>query len=155
MARTPLTREALVKNFPSSYTSVALRTHFASEYLKVVGQHAEAVCIETLVKSFKNMWKVLKNKARVYSTPRGKEWLQIELPIKEPAPEMTELPVEETANTAPQQKPRKPFQALSARGKRYRIQSLCTRTPDTEEIDFLHSSIKKHKLDLSSAIDSD
>jgi hypothetical protein len=49
-------------------------------------------CIETLVKTFKVMMKVLRNKDCFYSTPRGKGWLQKELTIKEPAPEIPGSP---------------------------------------------------------------
>ena len=72
-------REDLVNNFPVSFTTAALQSHFSSEHFKVVGHHAEAAVIATLVKTFKIMWKVVRNKANVYSKARGKEWLRTKL----------------------------------------------------------------------------
>ena len=132
-------RADLVKNFPPNFTTVALKNHFCSEYFKVVGYHAEAVVIATIVKTFRAMWKVLKSKVLVYSTPRGKEWLQTKLTIKEPAPEIP----------SPQQQPRKPFEELSSRGKENRVAKLFKRKPEHDELDFVVSTRKKQKLDFS------
>ncbi len=86
-----ITRADLVNNFPVSFTSAAFRSHFSSEYFKVVGHHAEAVVIDTLMKTFKLMWKTVRGKENLLSKARGKEWLQTKLTIKEPAPEIPEL----------------------------------------------------------------
>jgi hypothetical protein len=89
---------------------------------------------------------------RVFNTARGKEWLEKELVIKKPV-KTAQLPDVDPVTT-PQQKSRKPFNAMSARGKRYRILSLFTRTPELDELTFLHENSKKPKrLDLSSPID--
>ena len=89
-----ITRADLVKNFPSSYTHAALIKHFSSEYFTIAGYHAEALVIGNLARTFRTMLKVLKNKGAVYSSPRGKKWLETELTIKEPA---SEIPVVKTA----------------------------------------------------------
>jgi hypothetical protein len=89
-----ITRADLVNNFPSSYTHAALLNHFSSEYYTIAGYHAEAVVICTLASTFRTLWKVLRNKGAIYSSPRGKKWLETELTIKEPA---FEIPVVKTA----------------------------------------------------------
>ena len=137
-------RADLVKNFPPNFTIVALKNHFCSEYFKVVRYHAEAVVIATIVKTFRALWKVLKSKVSVYSTPRGKKWLETKLRIKEPAPE---IPAPEIPS--PQQQPRKPFEELSSRGKENRVAKLFKRKPEHDELDFVVSSRKKQKLDFS------
>ena len=139
-----ITRADLVKNFPSSYTYAALLKHFSSEYFKIAGYHAEAVVIGTLASTFRTLWKVLKNKGTVYSSPRGKKWLETELTIKEPA---SEIPVVKTVT--PQQKPRKPFQELAARGKKNRVAKLFNRKPEIEELTFVISKKTKQRLDFS------
>jgi len=144
MSSRSITRADLMNNFPSSFTWAALQSHFSSEYFKVVGHHAEAVVIATLVKKFKPLWKVLRNKKSFYSMASGKKWLETELTIKEPAPE---IPV---VTLTPQQKPRKPFQELSVRGKDNRLKTkLFKRKPEREELDFIVAKTKKQKLDFS------
>ncbi len=101
MSSGSITRADLVNNFPVRFTCAALRSHFSSEYYKVVGHHAEAVVIATLVKTFKLVWKVVRSKGSLYSTARGKEWLQTKLAIKEPAPEIHE--VKATVGSSPSQ----------------------------------------------------
>ena len=83
-----------------------MQTHFASEYFKLAGYHAEAAVISTLAQTFSAMWKVLKSKDLLYNRDKGKTWLETELVIKEPVPE---IPVENPAavTVTPQQKPRK------------------------------------------------
>jgi hypothetical protein len=89
-----ITRADLVNNFSSSYTHAALLKHFSSEYFTIAGYHAEALVIGNLARTFRTMWKVLRNKGAIYSSPRGKKWLETELTIKEPA---SEIPVVKTA----------------------------------------------------------
>ncbi len=49
----------------------------------------------------------------------------------------------------PQQKPRKPFQELEARGKKNRVAKLFNRKPEIEELTFIISKKTKQRLDFS------
>jgi hypothetical protein len=79
MEKTAVTRGDLVKNFPNSFSHASLIDHFSYEYVKVFGQNAEKNCIQNLVNTFLQVWKVLKNKHRLYTTPRGQHWLNKKL----------------------------------------------------------------------------
>ncbi len=71
--------------------------------------------VSSLQTTVEYIWKVVRSKGSLYSMARGKEWQQTKLTIKEPAPEIHEVKATVTVTT--QQKPRKPFQERSARGK--------------------------------------
>jgi len=148
MSSRTILRADLVQNFPVKFNHAALQNHFASEYFKLVGYHAEAEVISTLARTFCVIWKVLRKKDFFFSTAKGQQWLQTELMIKEPA---LEIPVENIApvTVTPQQKPRKPFQELSARGKENRVEKLFKRKPEVEELDYVAAKSKKQKLDFS------
>jgi hypothetical protein len=77
--KTALTGGDLVKNFPKSFSNASLIDHFSYEYAKVVGENAEKKCIQTLASTFLLVWKVLRNKNRLFTTPRGQQWLNKKL----------------------------------------------------------------------------
>ena len=136
MENTSLTRQALVNSFPTSFSYKALTEHFSNEYLKHVGSSADDKCLDTLVTTFLSAWKKIKKRELFLTTPRGKAWLEKELPV--------------SSNAKPKSASfagRKTFEELSDRGKRGRVISLFTRTPEVDELDYLYSrTIKKRRL---------
>ena len=76
------TRGDLLKNFPTSFSRAALEDHFSSEYVKVIGCQPELALIQSIARQFRTLWKVLKNKDRVLTTPRGQAFLSLKLPVK-------------------------------------------------------------------------
>ena len=87
------------------------------------------------------MWKATKNREKVFSTPRGNAWLEKKLPMP------LDLPAIPQCVTPKEVKLRKPFVALSKRGKRRRMETLFTRTPQVDELEFLREkTVKRQRL---------
>ncbi len=128
MENTSLTRLALVNSFPTSFSYKALTGHFSNEYLKHVGSSADDKCLNTLVTTFLAAWKKIKKRELFLTNPQGKAWLEKELP--------------EPSNATPKSESfagQKAFEELSDKGKRGRVISLFTRTPEVDELDYLYS----------------
>ena len=81
MEKTLFKRRDLVKSFPTSFSFSALKDHFSCEYLSVVGCHVDEKCLKYLVELFMLMWKAIKNREKVFSTPRGNAWLEKKCPF--------------------------------------------------------------------------
>ena len=111
MEKTLCKRRDIVNTFPKSFSFTALKDHFSREYLSVVGCHVDGKCLKYLVESFILMWKATKNREKVFSTPRGNAWLEKKLPMP------LDLPAIPQCVTPKEVKLRKPFVALSKRGK--------------------------------------
>lgn len=65
-----------MQNFPTSFSYAALKEHFSSEFVQVVGHNAEKKDIHNLANTFCQLWKVLKNRELVFTRPQGKKWLE-------------------------------------------------------------------------------
>jgi hypothetical protein len=151
MAEPVYTRGDLVKNFPTRFSKAELEGHFSSEYVKVIGVKPDLVLIQSLAIHFRNLWLSLRRKDAVFSSPRGKAFLSVKLPVpilereketekeseKERDKESEKERGREQKVESPQQVLRKSFGELSSRGKRYRIGRLLTRTPEFDELAYL------------------
>ena len=73
-------RKDLVINFPVRFSYSELRTHFTSEYERVVGRNR---VIETLTKQFLVLWKKMKKKENFLNKPQSRSWLETPLPISD------------------------------------------------------------------------
>jgi hypothetical protein len=86
--------------------------------------------------------KVRNEKTFLTNSSAAKSWLQKQLPIPDTVknsttPVMPDFP-----------KNRKSFQTLSERGKRRRLDSLFTRKPDEEELNWIARHAKRRRLDF-------
>ena len=139
MEKTLFKRRDLVKSFPTSFAFSALKDHFSREYLSVVGCHANEKCLKYLVGSFMLMWKATKKREKDFSTHHGNDWLEKKLPMP------LDLPATPQCKdvTPKEVKLRKPFTTLSERGRRRRMETLFTRTPQADELEFFREKTVK------------
>ncbi len=117
-----------LEKLPTNFSKAALEAHFSSEYVKVVGCSPDLVLIQNLAIYFRKLWQMLKKKKMVLTTPRGRAFLSVKLPVpvvKKDKEKVSEKKTEkereketetekEQEDKRPQQCPRKSFEELYA-----------------------------------------
>ena len=146
-------RSDLVANFPVCFTSASLYRHFNAQYESVVGRRPDKVVIQSIVKTFLKLWRLLKKKESFLNLPKSRSWLETPLPIcyepvaTQPLPHLqpqVSIPGIPPPTTQPSVfKPRKHFLSLSNSAKRKRVISLFTRIPDFDELSSVSGSFPK------------